>query len=337
MAGFNFGAENEEERVRRNKYCCGCSVFIAFISILLFALSWDTLEPTDYGLVRNGFSGTVDMTKVYDNGRYFIWLRHEFLRFPKHLVTLSYGERDGDDRPPIPALTGPDEALADEADDPDEKGRSGGQPIALSVSFQYQIDAENVANIYRSFGMDYDSFYLRAAQQAITNVAQQFTPSMFWLKRRDVETALRIELDRVLFEQGFVHVPQLQLRKIEFDPSYEETITGIQLQEQLKVTKGYQLKVVEVLKSVDRLQTETDATVMLIDAEAAKEAAVIVNKANSDALELEQMVKAEMYAQLKEQMGWNATQFLEYVKMEALNTQPASNVVVGVDPIGQVR
>jgi hypothetical protein len=39
-------------------------------------MSWDTLEPTEYGLVQNGFTGAVDLrpTAVYEGGRYFIWL-----------------------------------------------------------------------------------------------------------------------------------------------------------------------------------------------------------------------------------------------------------------------
>ena len=126
MEGVRPGADQEFRR-RRNKYGCGCGVLIAFISILLFAFSWDTLEPTEYGLVRNGFTGTVNMAQVYEGGRYFIWLRHAFLRFPKNLVTLSYGERQGDDRPPIQALTGPDDTTSDqtELDGDEEKGRSG--------------------------------------------------------------------------------------------------------------------------------------------------------------------------------------------------------------------
>ena len=46
------------------------------IFIVLFAMSWDTLEPTEYGLVQNGFTGYVDLrpTSVYDGGRYFVWL-----------------------------------------------------------------------------------------------------------------------------------------------------------------------------------------------------------------------------------------------------------------------
>ena len=59
---------------RRRSICCGLSSF--FIFIVLFAMSWDTLEPTEYGIVQNGFTGYVDLRPefVFTGGRYFIWL-----------------------------------------------------------------------------------------------------------------------------------------------------------------------------------------------------------------------------------------------------------------------
>ena len=47
-------------------------------------MSWDTLEPTEYGLVQNGFTGAVDLRPeaVYEGGRYFIWLVSSC--FPTH-------------------------------------------------------------------------------------------------------------------------------------------------------------------------------------------------------------------------------------------------------------
>lgn len=67
----------EGDSQRRRCYCCGMGGFLVFV--LLFALSWDTLEPTEYGLVQNGFTGYVDLrpSSVYQGGRYFVWLvRH---------------------------------------------------------------------------------------------------------------------------------------------------------------------------------------------------------------------------------------------------------------------
>jgi hypothetical protein len=106
-----------------------------------------------------------------------LWPRHYFLVFPRNLRSLEFEE--GNDRPPIPARTGPD---------PDDR-ESGGQPVSLSVAFQYQLQKRSVPNIYQTYGLAWEASYLRFAQQAITNVAQQYEPKQFWNHRRQIELA----------------------------------------------------------------------------------------------------------------------------------------------------
>merc|ERR1712137_166684 len=299
--------------------CCGLVTFL--VSIVLFALSWDTVAPTEYGLVQNGFTGYVELSPdwAHESGRYFIWLRHSFLTFPRNLVNLEFSERGGD-RLPIPARTGPD---------PDDK-ESGGQPIEISVSFQYQLNKRDVPLVYKTFGFNWESSYMRFAQQAITNKAQDFTPRMFWTRRKYIESELHKAVNATLFRSGYASVITLQLLKVSFNSDYEDTITNIQLQEQLKVTKGYQLEVTRVLKEVDILQAETDAQIAKINAQAKREADVIVNEANAQALRLEQSTKAFWYQQLKSELGWSTEDFLKYVKIKSINKQEMDHVVVGV-------
>jgi len=314
---FGCGPSNGSQRM-----CWGLSGF--FVFILLFAMSWDTLEPTEYGLVQNGFTGYVDLNpnNVYEGGRYFIWLRHYFLIFPRNLRSLEFDV--GGYRAPIPARTGPD---------PDDR-ESGGQPVSLSVAFQYQLIRRQVPVIYQTYGMAWELSYMRFAQQAITNVAQQFTPKQFWNSRRDIELAMHRAVNASIYRQGMAIVQNLQLLKVDFKVNYEETITNIQLQEQLKVTKNYNLDVTRVLKEVDILQSETQADIALISATAAREAAVIVNQAEAEALELEQSTKAYWYSQLKHSLGWNNTNFLQYVKIKSLSAQPSETMTVGVSAMG---
>merc|ERR1719161_910924 len=99
-------------------------------------------------------------------------------------------------------------------------------------------------------------------------------------------------VNHTIYVQGHAQVPNLQLFKVDFKQNYEETITNIQLQEQLKVTKNYALDVTRVLKEVDILQSQTEADIALIAATAQRDADIIVNQAQADALRLEQTTKA---------------------------------------------
>jgi len=43
-----------------------------------------------------------------------------------------------------------------------------------------------------------------------------------------------------------------------------------------------------------------------------------------------------MYRRLRMHLNWTQPQFLEYVKMKSLNSQPASHVKLGVNPVGGI-
>merc|ERR1712028_309961 len=100
--------------------------------------------------------------------------------------------------------------------------------------------------------------------------------------------------------------------------------------------KSYQLEVTRVTKQVDILQAEADAQVIEINAEAARDQAVLAGAAAATSLQLEQQARSTMYSQLKAHLGWDAENFLQYVKMKALNSQPQNNVIVGVNAVGGV-
>lgn len=260
------------------------------------------------------------------SGRHFIWLRHAFIKFPRRLVNLEFSDFGSEaNGPPISARTGPD------LDDKE----SGGQPIALSVSFQYRIEQRDVPRIYQTFGEQHESSYLRFAKQAITNEAQKFTPKAFWLQRAEVERLMLRAVNDTLSEQGYAQVGDLQLLRVDFNSNYEDTITNIQLQEQLKVTKSYQLNVTRVLKEVDILSSQTDAAIAKINAQAAREASIIVNSAAAQAIKLEQTTKAFWYAQLKETLGWTNDDFIKYIKIKSLGAQQSDHMVIGVDALGE--
>ena len=146
-------------------------------------------------------------------------------------------------------------------------------------------------------------------------------------------TTLAQAVNATIYQQGFAIVRNLQLLSVQFKENYENTITNIQLQEQLKVTKNYQKDVTRVLKEVDVLQSQTNAEIVEIDAQAARESAVVVNEAEAAALQLEQGTKAVWYAALKEALHWSNADLLRYVKLKSIIAQPSDRMVVGVSAV----
>ena len=228
--------------------------------------------------------------------------------------------------------------------------------------------------VYQTFGLVWEDSYMRFAQQAITNVAQSFTPKQFWNDRRKlppqglplplapalafalpprpltppvsaarslrgradaIEQAMLARVNQTISDNGYACVRNLQLLSVQFKQNYEDTITNIQLQEQLKVTKTYALEVTRVLKEVDILQSQTAADVAVIGASARREASVIVNQAEAEALRLEQSTKAHWYSSLKQRLSWSNADFLQYVKIKSLSSQPSNSMTVGVSAMGE--
>jgi len=323
LDGEAFGEHCYEYR-KGYSTCCGVG---ALILVIILSLSWDTVAPTELGLLQNTITGSVDLFNVYGAGRYFVGPSAKFIHFPAQQKILSYGNNSRDRQRPIAARTG-----ASGSGDTD----SGGQPLSLSVAFTYQLDEVRLPMVYATYGLNYEISYLRFAQEALTDIAQRFTPSEFWKNRRGIEIEMEKAVNQTISDVGFAHVKSLNLKSVGFQASYETTITNIQLQEQLKVTKSFQLEVTRVLKEVDVTQAETSAIVALINAEAAREKAQIEGQANANALEREQSVKATMYRRMRDHLGWSSPDFLQYIKMRALNKQPSSNVVVGVSPVGSL-
>merc|ERR1719453_1443332 len=297
--------------------------FILFAFVIFISSCWGFVEPTEHGLLQHTITGSVDLTRVYPGGRHFIGWGYNFILFPANLITLSFGNATWDERLSIQARTGPGDAQD-----------SGGQPVRLSLSFQYKLTPERIPEVYRKFGMQWETSYMRFAQQAVTNVAQEFTPRSFWEKREQVERECSRAVSNTLKENGYATIEHLQLMAISFESSYEQTITDIQLQEQLRVTKEFELKSRQVEKEIDLLESMTEAKVEKINAEADREKAVIVNEARAAALYTVQTTKALMYKEMRTHLNWTQSQFLEYVKIKALHEQTGSNLKLGVEATG---
>merc|ERR1711988_1006064 len=225
------GPDNCTEENRAGALCC--CVVLTVITVILLALSFDVVKPTEFGLLQNGWTGWVYTDEVYPAGRHFVWLKNFFITFPAYRVNAEFSTAANANAPPVPGRTGRD------ANDPD----SGGQPVTLSFAFQYQFEKDDVGKVYREFGEMYEARYLLFARMAVSDVAQNFTPEKFWTSREKVAEEMFSTMKDLLRKNGMTTVTGFQLLQVDFPTKYEDMITGIQLQVQYKLTSEYQQKV----------------------------------------------------------------------------------------------
>jgi len=89
----------------REKIMCGvgCGVCL-LVTILIFVLvSIGTVEPIEYGIKYNAITKSVDPTKVYTGGWYFIGVFNSFETFPSTLVNMDFASYPGAVAKPIDA------------------------------------------------------------------------------------------------------------------------------------------------------------------------------------------------------------------------------------------
>jgi regulator of protease activity HflC (stomatin/prohibitin superfamily) len=298
--------------------CLGC---LAFILVILLALSFDVVKPTEFGLLQNGWTGWVDSESVWGPGRHFVWLRNFFIPFPAYRVSVEFSSGQNASAPPVPARTGRD------LNDPD----SGGQPVTLSFSFQYQFKEADVGHVYKEFGEQYEARYLLFARMAISDVAQQYTPEKFWKERSTVADEMFTTLKETLRRNGRCEVTNFQLLQVDFPVKYEDMITDIQLQVQYKLTSEYQQQVTNVVKNIDVLTAETEAKIASIHAAAEATTNLIVNEAKTEGFYAQQAAKAESYAEIQAALGLSNAEVLDFVKIRAItgDNRKSENTVFG--------
>ena len=62
---------------------------LVLVSIIIFLVSMDSLEPLQYGITYNKLSKRIG-TNVYESGRYLIGPFQSFIVYPARLITVEF-------------------------------------------------------------------------------------------------------------------------------------------------------------------------------------------------------------------------------------------------------
>ena len=91
MNGRSISFSWEEKKDYAGPIVSVCSIGLLLMVILL-PLSFSYVEYHQYGLKQRKSTGTVDVTKVYDSGRYAIGPDYKFLTYQADAHVLDLGE-----------------------------------------------------------------------------------------------------------------------------------------------------------------------------------------------------------------------------------------------------
>jgi len=277
------------------KIAGGCSICTLFItSVILFAVSFGTLEPTECGIRYNNNLVTIDESRVYNNGRYFLGLGISFIKFPMDLQHITYIGNTS---------TAEDGALW--------AWSKEGQLLNFDIDFWYRLDRQYILNIYHRYGTDWGTVLNKIAVDAIKQIVVLYTAEDFFNKRNQIGVDMKNAV-RARYTQEHVLLDILNLRRVGIPDRFEVKIVDKVIQGQLSQTALNIAATNDLRASIAVLRGQGNATVITTLAQATAKATQLIESAKSIGLSRLRQQEAASYQRLQEALGMNGTELLQY-------------------------
>lgn len=188
--------------------CISFCVALIITGIVLFAISFRGLEATEFGLKYSSYSKSIDETKIYDEGTYFLGPSMRFIKFPIEVKALNYNKdffiRTKD-----------------------------GMRLQIVVSIQYKLNKrlDVTLKLLRNWGENnYEGVIEKIAKDSIRNSASNFAVDSYVYTRKEIDTQMKNDLTKELDELG-VSLENFQLTEVIFPDQFKSIILDTQQQE----------------------------------------------------------------------------------------------------------
>jgi len=287
-------------------YGIGCGVFFL---IIILMLSWDTVEPTEWGLKYNSITKNIDGGSIYDSGRYFVFLFNSFITFPRTLKTIEFSNR-------IEANSGPLKTRTAE-----------GLALELYISFQYKLVKGELSDLYSLANVDYEATFVRIARDTILQVAGIFKAPKYWEERQLIGEEMKRQLD-IELRKAHATCQHLQVMQIELPDTYDDSIVQTQVEVQNSKMKRFEQEAAIIRQEIDILSSQTNQEINYIKATAEADSYLLKRTANAKATENTINAETAQYKILKETLSLNDTQLNSFVFLTGLMNS-GGNLFVG--------
>lgn len=277
----------------------------------MFLCSFSSLEFTDLGLNHSWITNTVE-DKGYTAGLYFLGFGHNFIRYPSTVQTIQFSNEGSSAGPPLRSRT------------------SDGLEVALEVSFQYQINASSVYQLYEKFGTDYEPIYVNMAMDYLTRMATAYNATAFFSDRQTIGLDMEEELKSHFGDEAFCQVPFFQLRSVSLPDAFDQAIQETEVKKQDIQTATAELSNQEVQMQTKVLQAQQQAKAIALEANATAQSILLNMDAFVQQFNLAQSLQASSLKPIYEKLGKNETLLMEYMRARALRDHPAHLSVVSM-------
>jgi len=183
---------------------------ISIVSLGLIIGSVKDLDPNEVAFDYDHNVGLIVDDKIlYQGGRHFLGLGHDFIKYPRTVQTLNI---------------------------PNQQVRSAdGLEIYVLLTVQYifsPLNAETLKNLYYSFENEYEKAFIFIIEATLRDISSQYYAFDFYEKRSKLQTDLHSTLNQIFLTNLSVSIEDLQLVNIELTDSLSEEIQNTELAKQ---------------------------------------------------------------------------------------------------------
>ncbi len=288
---------------------------------LIFGLGGlEQVDFNEYALKQNIFTKEIE-EKVYEEGLHYIGVQSDFIKFPSTWQTIEFipTEEGENTETQESASTDSDLPLQDQGygrDIPISSRTEDGLDLTIDLSFQYKLEKTTLRDLYAEYGLDYSDYFLKIARGVIRDTTSKYDALDFFYNRSIIDTEMKqslIDKQKVML----VEIGEFQLRDIDLPDSFEDAIELVEVAKQ-------QIKIAEYEQQAATIRANT----LIIEAQAQYNISVIDAQATAQVLNITLTAQAESLFNLADQLGFNSTQLLVYLWIEAIRQHDSSYLII---------
>lgn len=275
--------------------CAGVCCCLLIPSVIMFACSFDTLNPHEIGLHMNGVACTLD-PETQENGRYFLGLGHYFVTYPANLqyIEFSNSAEGGARNKKINLWT------------------KDGQEVFAEIGFYYQIIRSELSTLYYLYGEEYISVIEDIATNTFRDVSTRYDTIQFFTQRDAINNVMHAALDARLRETVMVTVPRFNLLSLDMPDRFETAIVDKVIKEQEKKTLEFQQVSGVIVEETKLEQAKANKAITILQANSTAQGTLIVAKAKADAFLSLQTGAASLRKTLATELGLTSGSPVQY-------------------------
>jgi len=289
---------------------CLTALLLVGIIALLIGLGFSKLEVNEVGLDYSANSLTVDLSKLYSNGMYFLGVGHYFIRYPKRQIEKKF---EGSTR--IVGRT------------------NDGLQVDIEVSIIYRFDPtiDNLASLYLMFKEDVEEPIEHISRSVIRDVASTYTAYQFWAERDAVTRSMRERLGERMLDI-FVILETVVLSDFRLPSRFQTVIDETEVQRQEKEKVQYDMSKMEQSTNATILQAQEQVKRIKLDTIASL---IEINlDADAKVNEINLTVNEEIvgYKQIKQNLNFNNLEFATFIWLQEMRDSSVPKVIGVTSP-----